>query len=327
LSPIRRELQRYLGEAFPGARIVPMTGDASTRSFYRLEASSGPARVVMDYGTPFAGETDDMRVTRLFEAARLPVARILEAAGDPGCLVLEDLGQRTLEQALSSAAPQERRRLYGAAVDLAAAIANRGTVELERQGGTWPALDADRFRFEMDFFVEHYACGLKGMALVPSEVVSLLHALAERAAETPRRVLCHRDYHSRNLVVRDGGLAMVDIQDARWGPDSYDLASLLKDAYVDIADGEAEELLERYLDGLSVRPERGDFRERFDLVAAQRMIKALGTFGYQVARLRRDRYLDAVPRTLARLRKELRRRPETAALGSALEKAGLLEGV
>ena len=131
-------------------------------------------------------------------------------------------------------------------------------------------------------------------------------------------MLCHRDYHSRNLVVRDGGLAMVDIQDARWGPDSYDLASLLKDAYVDIADGEAEELLERYLDGLSVRPERGDFRERFDLVAAQRMIKALGTFGYQTTTRSNPVYIQYMPRTLRYVRNNLEHHPERSRLRELL---------
>jgi len=325
LKIARPELQRYLERAFPGARIVPMTGDASTRSFYRLHAPDGPARVVMDYGKAFAGETDDMRVARLLAAADLPVAEILGVAGDPGCLILEDLGERTLEQALSSAAADERGRLYRAAVEIAAAIANRGTLELERQGDEWPVLDADRFRFEMDFFMQHYARGLRGMAQVPSEVVDLLHALAERAAETPRRVLCHRDYHSRNLVVSaDGELAMVDIQDARWGPDSYDLASLLRDAYVDLGQDEAERMVEWYLGKLSVAPGRAEFRERFAVVAAQRMIKALGTFGYQVSCLGRDRYLDGVPRTLARLRSELPVQPETAPLGRALEAVGLL---
>lgn len=321
----RPELQRYLERAFPGARIVPMTGDASTRSFYRLHAPDGPARVVMDYGKPFEGETDDMRAAKLLEAAGLPVAKILGEAGEPGCLILEDLGERTLEQALSSASADERGRLYRAAVEIAAAIANRGTLELERQGDEWPALDANRFRFEMDFFMQHYGRGLMGMARVPSEVVDLLHALADRAAETPRRVLCHRDYHSRNLVVSAGGtLAMVDIQDARWGPDTYDLASLLRDAYVDLGDDEAEPLVEGYLDKLTVAPQRAEFRARFRVVAAQRMIKALGTFGYQVSCLGRDRYLDGVPRTLARLRRELPAGPETASLGRALETAGLL---
>jgi aminoglycoside/choline kinase family phosphotransferase len=279
----------------------------------------------MDYGEPFDSEPDDVRATRLFLAAGLAVPEILTVAGDPGCLVLEDLGDRTLQRAHSRASPAERDRLYGAAVDLAVGLAVAGTRELERDARDWPVLDADRFRFEMDFFVEHYVGGLMGKATSAPGLSAALHELAARAAACPRRVLCHRDYHSRNLMVRaDGSLAMVDIQDARWGPDTYDLASLLCDAYVDLGDGEIERGVERYRGALPSPPTIAELRARFDIVAAQRMIKALGTFGYQSGRLGRTHYLSAVPRTVARLRRLLPGRPETAPVGRVLEEAGLL---
>ena len=86
----------------------------------------------------------------------------------------------------------------------------------------------------MEFFLEHFADRFTELK-IDSRLPAALTRLADRAAEAPHRVLCHRDFHSRNLMVtEDGSLAMVDIQDARWGPDSYDLASLLRDAYVDI---------------------------------------------------------------------------------------------
>ena len=322
----RAALKGFLSTSFPGARIEPLAGDASTRSFYRLRNADGSTRVVMDYGEPFAGETDDVRATNLFRAAALPVAEIVTVAGDPGCLVLEDLGDRTLEQALSGASTTERDRLYDAAVDLAADVSVAGTRELERAAGDWPALDVDRFRFEMEFFVEHYAAGLMGKTELAPGLVGALHELAASAAAGPRRVLCHRDYHSRNLMVRDdGSLAMVDIQDARWGPATYDLASLLRDAYVDIDEHEVDRGVERYRAALPDPPQAAALRTGFDIVAAQRMIKALGTFGYQSTRLGRKRYLEAIPRTLARLRRLLPGRPETVVVGRELEEAGLLE--
>jgi aminoglycoside/choline kinase family phosphotransferase len=321
----RPALREFLETAFAGARVEALAGDASARSFYRIHTADGTTRVVMDYGEPFAGEPDDVRAAKLFQAAGLPVAEILVAAGDPGCLILEDPGDRRLEQALAAASADERRRLYDTAVELSAAIALNGTTELRRLGGEWATLDAERFRFEMDFFVEHYARGLRE-ASPDAQLVGLLHDLAERAARTPCPVLCHRDFHSRNLMVRaDGSLVMVDIQDARWGPDTYDLASLLRDAYVDVDEGEVDRLVERYLGMLTSAPDAGGFRRRFDVVAAQRMIKALGTFGYQAARLGRTRYLEGVPRTLDRLRRWLPSRAETAPLGEALAEVRLLE--
>ena len=129
-----------------------------------------------------------------------------------------------------------------------------------------------------------------------------LFDLADRAAATPR-VMCHRDYHCRNIMVLpDGTLAMVDIQDARWGPDTYDLASLLRDAYMDLDEELVVGLVERYRSALPDPPEPTAFRSRFDVVAAERMIKALGTFGYQIHVRGQARYRDAIPRTVKRLR-------------------------
>ena len=171
----------------------------------------------------------------------------------------------------------------------------------------------------MDFFLEHFVGGLRGMEPDPS-LRPHLHALADAAAASSAPVLCHRDYHSRNLMVReDGSLAMVDFQDARWGPDTYDLASLLRDAYVEIDEGLVERMVARFGDAEDLRP-------HFDLVAAERMIKALGTFGYQASVRGNPRYLEGVPRTLHRLRRTLARQSALEELGDLLERSRLLEG-
>ncbi len=330
----RPELARYLERRHPGAVLEPFAGDASTRTFWRLTLPDGATRVVMDYGAPFTGPTDDLRLARVFTDASLPVARVLEDAPEPGCLVLQDLGAWTMERALLDetgaaaaerslpGAPELRReRLYAGATRLAADIAVSGSRALAASPlADGPALDSERFRFEMDFFVEHYLGAYRKAGAVAGHRIEQLHALADLAAETPERVLCHRDYHSRNLMVRpDGSLAMVDIQDARWGPDSYDLASLLRDAYVDVPEELVERMIRLYGRHLSKPPDPEAFRRRFDIVAAQRMIKALGTFGYQIAVRGRRRYEDAVPRTLRRLSRLLPRRPETAQLVALIQ--------
>jgi aminoglycoside/choline kinase family phosphotransferase len=269
----------------------------------------------MDYGASFLGETDDVRMARVFERAALRVARVYEIYPSPGCLVLEDLGDTTLESALLSGDAATGRALHEKAVALAADIADRGTRALaasDRAQG--PALDSERFRFEMRYFLEHYAAGFRGLESIPEPLRDALLLLADRAATGPS-VLCHRDFHSRNLMVLDGELAMVDIQDARWGPDTYDLASLLRDAYVDVDEAFVEEVLARF-------PQ--DFRARFEVVAVQRMIKALGTFGYQVGVLARPRYVSAIRRTLERLRAVLQESDTLRPVFVALLAAGLL---
>lgn len=324
---IRPELSSGLARAHPGASLASLPADASTRRFHRLRLPDGSTRIVMDYGAPFEGETDDIRLARIFETAGLPVAHVLESFPALGCLVLEDLGDTTLETALRRAEGAggiaTRSALHRAAVRLAVEVATRGSVALsasDRAAG--PALDRERFRFEMGFFVEHFVGRYLRRAADPG-LSDALDALADEAAAHPR-VLCHRDYHSRNLMVRDdGSLAMVDIQDARWGPDTYDVASLLRDAYVDVDEGAVAELLELYRGALADPPERQAFVHRFRVVATQRMIKALGTFGYQVAVLGRERYVSAIPRTVGRLRNALSLDRFTAELARPLEAAGV----
>jgi aminoglycoside/choline kinase family phosphotransferase len=316
MSSPRKEIRLYLARSFPGAALDHLAGDASTRIFYRLRPVGGEPRILMDYGGAFTEETDDMTLARLFEQAGLPVARILEASPECGCLLMEDLGDCTLESLISST-PDMRAHLRRAVL-LAAEVAERGTPVLQcsdRAAG--PALDEERFRFEMDFFIEHYLEGFLGMASPPQELRVELHGLAAIAADSPRKVFCHRDFHSRNLMVRqDGSLAMVDIQDARWGPDSYDLASLLWDAYVEIEESWIESLIESYLDALAAPPEA--FRRRFDFVAAQRMLKALGTFGFQSSVRGSRRYEEALRRTAGRLKSHLPRLQQTSRLAALL---------
>jgi aminoglycoside/choline kinase family phosphotransferase len=321
LSPARPELAADLAAAYPAARLEPLVGDASTRRFFRLRLPGGETRIVMDYGAPFTEPPDDVPLAALLRGAGLPAPAVRDVRGASGCLVLEDLGDLTLATALGTADERERERLYAAAVDLARAIAHDGTPALAASPrASGPALDASRFRFEMDFFLEHFAGALRG--ITPDVGLrTRLHALADAAAASSAPVLCHRDYHSRNLMVRgDGSLAMVDFQDARWGPDTYDLASLLRDAYVEIDEGRVERMLARFGRGESLRP-------RFDLVAAERMIKALGTFGYQASARGNPRYLEGVPRTLARLRRTLAADQALADLGTLLERDGLLDPV
>jgi aminoglycoside/choline kinase family phosphotransferase len=301
-------------ERYPGARVLPIAGDASTRRFHRVLPEHGGSVVLMDYGEPFRGTTDDIRLAAVFHDAGLPVPRILESSPGAGCLVLEDLGERTFQYALESGMGGED--LYPEAVDLAVAIADRGTASLERsERAAGPALDEERFRFEMDFFLEHSAGRFVEVGGDPERLRGPLYELAAEAARSPRKVLCHRDYHSRNLMVReDGSLAMVDFQDARWGPDSYDLASLMRDAYAEIDESLVERMIDRYIGALPWTVDPVRFRTRFDTVALQRMIKALGTFGYQAGKLGRRRYLEGVPRTLARIVATIDRLPRFESL-------------
>ena len=165
MSALRPELETALNRLHPGVRWRPLAGDASTRRFFRLFLTEGGTRILMDYGQPFEAESDDSRLAKIFSEADLPVAEVKAILPDAGALVLSDLGDRSLERALLAAKPDpaEFERLYAEAVDVAAAVAVRGTRVLRRSPrAAGPALDAERFRFEMSFFVEHYLEGWLG---------------------------------------------------------------------------------------------------------------------------------------------------------------------
>jgi aminoglycoside/choline kinase family phosphotransferase len=121
------------------------------------------------------------------------------------------------------------------------------------------------------------------------------------------RVLCHRDYHSRNLMFHNDLLYIIDFQDARMGPDTYDLVSLLRDSYVDLPEQTVSELIAYFLALTGETDQEAAFRDRFDLMALQRNLKALGTFGYQTTARRNPVYIQYIPRTLRYVRDNLDR--------------------
>jgi len=327
----REDVLRFVERRYAGASVERLAGDASYRVFYRVSPPGARSVVLMDYGAPFEGETDDVILGRIFRDAGLRVADLIELLPQHGILVLEDLGNLSLEAALrdprgprADAPPADLVR----AVELAASVAERGTPVLaasERAAG--PALDRERFRYEMDFYLEHFVAGLLAKGSAAETLRPELYRLADLAADSPRRVLCHRDFHSRNLMVLgDGELAMVDIQDARWGPDAYDLASILRDAYLDLDDEWLDTLVDHYLCATAdVDRDSQAFRRRFRIVAGQRMLKALGSFGWLTLTKGTGHYLDAIPRTLARLDRLLSSQDETRDLHWSLERSGLIK--
>jgi N-acetylmuramate 1-kinase len=147
-------------------------------------------------------------------------------------------------------------------------------------------------------------------------------AIVQELASEPR-VLCHRDYHSRNLMLHDESLYIIDFQDARMGPDTYDLVSLLRDSYVDLTPSQVDELIAYFL-ALTRGPAHQSaddgavFRERFDLMALQRNLKALGTFGFQTTTRSNGVYIQYMPRTLSYVKATLARYPRFGRLHDLL---------
>jgi aminoglycoside/choline kinase family phosphotransferase len=316
------------------AKVLPLTGDASDRRYFRVLRRSGASQVLALHTGPIAfASLPFVNVSTLLARMPLPVPRILAHSDALGIIALQDLGDVTLQAHLGAASQAEHAALYRQAVTFIEVLQRRGR-ELEAPEFVpyGIAFDVEKLTWELQFFTKHFLEAYRGATLSPAvrEALSAEYAsIVEELAAEPR-VLCHRDYHSRNLMLHDGSLFIIDFQDARMGPDTYDLVSLLRDSYVDFTEAQVEELIAFFLalkggggGRPGAEPAAAEFRRRFDLMAVQRNLKALGTFGFQTTARANPVYIQYIPRTLSYARATLARHARFARLRDIL--AGHLE--
>ena len=301
---------------------MPLTGDASDRRYFRVLLADGPSIVLSLYSSAF--EFDKLafvNVARLLSQMPVPIPELLGHADDLGVLALQDLGDVTLQAHLGAATPAEHAALYRQAVALIATLQHRGAELASPEYLPYSvAFDVEKLTWEMDFFIKHFIEAYRGIVIPPAareELRREFAVLIESLAAEPR-VLCHRDYHSRNLMLHDSQLYIIDFQDARMGPDTYDLVSLLRDSYVDLPEQTVSELLAYFLALKGQSGDQREFRQRFDVMALQRNLKALGTFGYQTTARRNPVYIQYIPRTLRYVRDNLEQLPQFARIRELL---------
>lgn len=272
--------------------VIPLTPDASTRKYYRIGWKKRTA-IAAVYAEPFDPEFHPyLDVTRLFLDCDIPVPETYEVDGAAGIIVQEDLGDRQLFQFYEDEPEEQCDKFKEEAVALIAKIqkATARAYEIDSISSRL-AFDEAKLSWELDFFFDHYFGSLRGETLRHAEVAELKAELNDIAAELAAvpRVLCHRDYHASNLMIDPKKrIRIVDHQDARMGPASYDLVSFLLDRQPcppSLAELRAHRLFfleERRLLGLSpIDPD--DFALEFRLMTIQRGLKATGTFSYQTA--------------------------------------------
>jgi hypothetical protein len=323
-TDVRDRIDRYLRESGLTdlrARVVPLTGDASDRKYFRIIPAEGAPLVLALHAGPIEFTTLPFaNVAGLLRQVPLPVPLVLDHSDELGIIALQDLGDVTLQAHLGAATPAEHAALYRQAVALVELLQRRGAeLAADEYLPFRMAFDVEKLTWELDFFVRHFIEGYRGIVLSAADKATLgeeWQSIVEELASEPR-VLCHRDYHSRNLMLHQDSLYIIDFQDARMGPDTYDLVSLLRDSYVDIKDAAIDELIAYFL-ALKGIADQQEFRRRFDLMAVQRNLKALGTFGYQTATRRNPVYIQYIPRTLRYARTNLEKYPRFARLRELL---------
>jgi aminoglycoside/choline kinase family phosphotransferase len=276
------------------ADVEPLTGGGlAHRRFYRVTLRNGePATLIAraDRGEPAPGVLPEPALEPLrtfLEAHGLPVPRRLGGDAARGLDLLEDLGDVSLAQALESAGPAQRRALYEEACSLVPRLQR-----LADPGGRVPAfgrkLDATLFRVKAQRFAASGLPVLLGRAATAAErdvVFAAFDAVASAAASAPQR-LAHRDFQSKNLILRahPRGLAMIDLQGALLAPPEYDLVCLLRDSYVVLADDECAALAESVRPSLPDAPAADVFAQRFDLLTITRKAKDFALFHEVAAR-------------------------------------------
>jgi aminoglycoside/choline kinase family phosphotransferase len=302
------------------ASVVALSGDASTRRYYRVR-EAGTSWVLALYPGPFVpDELTYNTVHALLLSYGLPVPATEAVDGERGIVLQEDLGDLTLQAVLEGAGDGRREELFREAVDEMAQLQQRAAQGPQRAECFRIAFDIEKLSWELHYFLKHFVEGHRGRDLTVEDRATLseaFHQLSHEIASWPR-VLCHRDYHSRNLMLHRERLYWIDFQDARMGPATYDLASLLRDAYVDVPEALQEELKERFRQKAAPDEPREVFRRRFDLMCVQRNLKALGTFGFMATVRSNPVYLPYIPRTLAHARHNLSRYPELERLWRTL---------
>jgi N-acetylmuramate 1-kinase len=328
-------LRALIDQAFPGKhvefQVSLLQGDASDRRYYRLHFATAvdglTSLVLMRLAKPYtAGELPFVNVQRYLALNRIPVPNILWDDSGHGFVLLEDLGDVTLEKALQDASREQTAHWYRQALDILLALQySPREVPRARCIAFCLAFDVEKLMWELDFFLTHMIKQLCAQRLTPVDETTLRGQFWKLAAMLARqpRVLTHRDYHSRNLMVRQDRLHVIDFQDARLGPCQYDLASLLYDSYAVLPADLREELLTYYLEQKTARDghalDRQVFVQVFDYMCLQRNLKALGTFAFQTAVKHTQRYMAAIPPTLSYIRLNLARHPELSQLSDLLE--------
>ena len=299
----------------------PASADASFRRYYRIALPDGTTRIIMDAPPELEDCRPFLKVAALLQEAGVHVPQVYAANLDQGFLLLSDLGQTTYLDVLDA--------------DRAPALyhdANRALVDIQRASrpGILPEYDHALLKRELQLFPDWYVTRHLDRSL-DAKQNAVLHTvfdalLANNLAQP--QVFVHRDYHSRNLMMC--GLAypanpgIIDFQDAVYGPITYDLVSLYRDAYIDWEEGQELDFVIRYWEmarnaGLPVHADFHTFYRDYEWMGAQRQLKVLGIFARLCYRDGKDGYLKDMPRVLAYLRRTCERYLELRPLARLLD--------
>ena len=291
----------------------PASEDASFRRYFRVDTENGDTLIVMDAPPEQENVDPFLQVADLFRQIGVSVPQVLAQDREQGFLLLSDLGTTMYLDQLNA---DTARQLYTDAIDALLEI------QMHSDPDALPEYDRELLLRELMLLPEWYFEKHLGVTLTEEQTATLMqvfnHLLANNLAQP--QVYVHRDYHSRNLMVMENGNpGILDFQDAVYGPITYDLVSLLRDAYIQWDEETVIDLVIRYWEGarrigLPVHPDIDSFYRDFEWMGLQRHIKILGIFARLAYRDNKAAYLEHLPLVLEYTRKTAQRYVELAPL-------------
>ncbi len=303
------QLNEWLAQVLPGKslQLSPASADASFRRYFRVEFEGSPSLIAMDAPPPQEDCRPFVQVAQLFLQAGLHVPKVLAEDLQHGFLLLDDLGNDTYLQALNAdtnVADPLYRDAFNALIQLQQAS----------QPGVLPPYDEALLTREMQLFPDWYIARHLGLSLSEKQqqVITQTMEVLNRNILAQGQVYVHRDYHSRNLMLTAPNPGVLDFQDAVYGPITYDLVSLLKDAYISWDEDKVLDWVVRYWQGalaagLPVPGDIADFYRDFEWMGVQRHLKVLGIFARLYHRDGKDGYLKDMPLVMDYLRRACNR--------------------
>lgn len=279
--------------------VEKLTGDASTRKYYRVLTSTKSYVACLDNPTTDQQvEPTFLTLQRVLHEQDVRVPLIHDKELGTGYILEEDLGDVTFLREISQINDQnEELEFYYKAIDLMQSIHKIDVKPYEDLPFTKLAFDTEKLYAEMEFTKKYFLKMYLGVDVSSIGIELLykkLHDICFFLSGEPR-VLVHRDYHSRNIMIKDGEQVVIDFQDARMGTPIYDLASLLDDCYYKISPANKETLLhyyfEKYFKDFDPKKTYEEFLYLYDMMAIQRVYKAIGSFAYIYADRKDQRYI------------------------------------
>ncbi|OFZ90563.1 MAG: aminoglycoside phosphotransferase [Betaproteobacteria bacterium RBG_16_64_18] len=318
MASLRHWLESVLGPAAFG--LSPASNDASFRRYFRVRFEDGrPSLIAMDAPPGREDCRPYVNVAALFAAAGVHVPAVQASNLDQGFLLLSDLGNTTYLAALGEA-EDSADRLYGDALDALVRI------QLASRPGALPEYSRELLARELALFPDWYVARQLGRELTAAQRQAIEESFALLLANNlaQPRVFVHRDYHSRNLMLAEPNPGILDFQDAVYGPLTYDLVSLLRDAYISWPEERIIDWCVRYWEkarsaGLPVAADFSAFYRDFEWMGAQRQIKVLGIFARLCYRDGKEGYLGDQPLVMRYLRGACGRYRELGPLARLLE--------